>query len=271
MQVNTSVSTLSFTTTSVTQNAAIGDESFENVMKSADACACKHKGFPILEQLAEIIELATNQGKITSTEATEYNALLDDIQNKLESFKDQRHACHPHREQLDMMQMSSELAPPPRGPMGGMMPINFDQNPAAFLVQTDFVAFETESLMDFKAWVNKMIEEGKLSPKAQDAITTFLALREQFVAMITDLKEAFSDVSNSATLTESEASSRLISSIVQNPAATTPIDTDSVDTETEDDTVASVATDSNSGDAATDDSVVVEETVSDTETEAETA
>jgi len=258
MQVNTSVTAMSITTTSVTQSAGIEETSFDEIMQSVEACACKEKPpFPLLQKLAEIVDLAAKQGKITAAEHDEYIGLLDNIQSKLEEFRKPHHACHPHKEQMAM-------TPPPgmgSDPLAGIMHALMSQDPAVFLIQTDIVAFETESLTDFKAWVDKMIQEGKLSPKAQEAVTAFIEMREKFVVMLTNLKTVFSEAQTTAKVTESQAYASAISNLVQNPAAKTDtiIPKDTVETAT-DGTVTNINTAGNSDDASSDNTEAVVET-----------
>jgi hypothetical protein len=254
MQVNTSVTAISFTTTSISPNTPIEDNSFEDILQAVDTKDNRKPPFPLLQHLSEIIALATTQGKLTTAEHDEYMSLLDDIQKKLESFQDRKHECHHHIQDMQLLSMTTETTTISgnKNASGPLIPL--DQNPAAFLIQTNFVAFETESLADFKAWIDTMIQDGKLSPKASEALNKFLELREKFVAMITDLQEVFATAQKS-TMTETEAASRFLSGLVQSSKATT--DTMAADT-VESDTIATVDTDSNTGDTETNDTIVVE-------------
>lgn len=226
MQINTtSFTAISMTTTSVTPTTS--DTSFEEVMQSVDPSACKHakKPFPMLNQLSKIIELAAEQGKISATEKEEYMAILGQIREKLEEFKEQRQdipkpeAPHPVAPFLAEMPTFEDSFDP-------LMPIQTESMAASFLFETDFVAFETEALADFTEWVDKMVEEGKLPPKAQEALQSFVKLREKFVAMLTELQDVFATNTPTPTLSEAEASARFMSGIVQKPVATTASTTD---------------------------------------------
>lgn len=274
MQINTSVSAIAITTTSVTQNPGIEETSFDDVMQSVDPTVGKQKQpFPILQKLSDIVDIAAKQGKITAAEHDEYIGLLDDIQTKLEEFKKQHHECHHHRHRMELGQMSPEKPGIQIDPLAGIMQALLSQDPASFLAQTDIVALETNSLDDLKAWADKMIQEGKLSPKAQEAITAFIELREKFVAMLTNLKTVFSEAQSTAKVTESQASASAISNIVQNTAAKTdtiiPKDTTAEDS----DAVATIDTSTNTNDQTTDNTETVveepqsEEAVADTNTE----
>jgi len=268
MQVNTSVTAISITTTAVTQNTSIDALSFDEVMQAVSPSSGKEKTpFPLLQKLSEIVDLAAKQGKITASEHDNYIGLLNDIQAKLEEFRKPHHDCHPHKEQM-------EMTPPPgmgADPLAGIMQALMSQDPATFLVKTDIVAFETDSLTDFKAWVDKMIQEGKLSPKAKEAINAFIEMREKFVSMLTNLKTVFSEAQNTAKVTESQASASAISNLVQNPAAKTDTIIPKATAETESsDTVADINTAGSSDDATSEQAdTVVEETVVNTEATAD--
>ena len=222
MQINTTMTTLSMTT-AMTTTLPTHETSFAEVLHAVDPSASKHarKPFPVLQKLIEIVEQAAAQGKITATKRDEYLAILDEIHQKLEEIKDPRHPLCKHEDGMQMKHLLAEDMPTLEDPLFASMPTQAVQTAAAFLFQTEFVSFETDALEEFKTWVEKMIEEGNLLPKAKETFDAFVALRERFVAMLIALQEAFATPAPANTLSESEAAARFMSGIVQKPATPT--------------------------------------------------
>lgn len=229
MQINTTSFTAISMTTSMTPTTATEETSFEDIMKSVDHAAGKHgrKPFPMHQQLVTIVEQAAAQGKITAAEHDEYLAILNDIHETLEELKDKRNPLCKHEECMQMKHMLAEDLVPPEDPLSAIFPAQADQVSASFLFQTEFVSIETDALAEFKSWVEKMLEEGNLPPKAKENLEAFVALRERFVAMITDLQEAFTTTEPATSISQSEADARFMSGIVQKPVPpTTNTDTE---------------------------------------------
>ena len=222
MQINTTMTTLSMTA-AMTPALPTHETSFAEVLHAVDPSASKHarKPFPVLQKLIEIVEQAAAQGKITATKRDEYLAILDEIHQKLEEIKDPRHPLCKDEDGMQMKHLLAEDRPTLEDPLFASMPTQAVQTAAAFLFQTEFVSFETDALEEFKTWVEKMIEEGNLLPKAKETFDAFVALRERFVAMLIALQEAFATPAPANTLSESEAAARFMSGIVQKPATPT--------------------------------------------------